>query len=77
MLFRSDKDDPAQLTDTVVCYVDATIALRLLTHYALATHEKRPLKRRYDRRDKLMKNLRSRFRKHTPTGGGSSQKSKV
>ncbi len=48
------KVDPDRLPDAVVCYVDSTIALPLVTSYALARHEPRPLKRLYDRRAELM-----------------------
>jgi deoxyhypusine synthase len=51
------KVDPEQLPDTVVCYVDSTIALPIFTSYALATAEARPLKRLYDRRDALLERL--------------------
>lgn len=51
------KIDPNKLPDAVVCYLDSTVALPLLTHYALATHHKRPLKRLYDKRELLMHKL--------------------
>jgi len=51
------KVDPDRLPDAVVCYVDSTIALPLLTAYALARHEPRELKRLYDRRGELMELL--------------------
>ena len=51
------KVDPTRLPDAVVCYTDATIALPLLTHVALATHPRRTLKRLYDRRAELMEAL--------------------
>jgi len=41
------KIDPDRLPDAVVCYLDSTVALPIITHYALATHKKRPLKRLY------------------------------
>jgi deoxyhypusine synthase len=47
------KVDPDRLPDAVVCYVDSTIALPLITSYALARHEPRPLKRLYERRAEL------------------------
>lgn len=47
------KIDPDQLPGTVVCYVDATVALPLLTAYALAARKPRKPKRLYDRREKL------------------------
>ncbi len=51
------KVDPEKLPDTVVCYCDSTIALPLLTAYALALHSPRKPKRLYERRDALMENL--------------------
>jgi deoxyhypusine synthase len=55
------KIDPDRLPDAVVCYLDSTIALPLLTSYALAKREKRPLKRLYDRRDALMRRLLAEY----------------
>jgi deoxyhypusine synthase len=43
------KVDPEQLPDAVTCYVDSTVALPLLTAYALAKRERRPPKRLMDR----------------------------
>src|SRR5581483_6644165 len=57
------KIDPDQLPGTVVCYVDATVALPLITAYALARREPRPLKRLYDRREEMMNLLRSEYEK--------------
>jgi deoxyhypusine synthase len=54
------KIDPDQLPGSVVCYVDSTIALPILTAYALAKKSPRPLKRLFDRRSELMEALRSR-----------------
>jgi len=51
------KVDPEKLPDTVVCYCDSTIALPLLTAYALAEHPPRKPKRLYERRDALMESL--------------------
>jgi deoxyhypusine synthase len=48
------KVDPDRLPDAVVCYADTTIALPLLTHYALASRPKRKLRRLYDKRADLM-----------------------
>ena len=39
------KVDPETLPDSVTCYTDSTIALPLLTAYALARHAPRPLRR--------------------------------
>src|SRR5262244_1776065 len=55
--------DPDRLPDAVVCYLDSTVALPLLTAYAHARHEKRPLKRLFDRRGEMMKLLRVEFEK--------------
>ena len=55
------KIDPDRLPDAVVCYLDSTVALPLLTSYAHARHAKRPLRRLYDRRDEMMNLLRSEF----------------
>ena len=55
------KIDPGQLADSIVCYVDATVALPLIAAYALGTREPRPLKRLYDRRDELLANLQVEF----------------
>ena len=55
------KIDPEQLPSAVVVYTDTTIALPLLTAYALANREKRPLKRLYDRRDELVEQLRKAY----------------
>ena len=51
------KVDPDKLPDTVVCYCDSTIALPILTAYALANHAPRKPKRLYERRDELMERL--------------------
>jgi deoxyhypusine synthase len=45
----------------VVCYTDSTIALPLLTAYALARHAPRPLKRLFDRREAMMDRLRREY----------------
>jgi deoxyhypusine synthase len=55
------KIDPDQLPGTVVCYVDTTVALPLITAYAFAKRAPRPLKRLYDRRDDLMARLREEY----------------
>lgn len=55
------KIDPNRLPDAVVCYLDATVALPLLAHYALAKHKKRPLRRLYAKRGDLVKRLVKRY----------------
>jgi len=52
------KIDPDRLPDAVVCYLDSTIGLPILTSYALARHKPRKLKRLYDRRDEMMTRLK-------------------
>src|SRR5437660_3845851 len=47
------KVDPEQLPDTVTCYVDSTVALPLLTAYALANRKPRPQRRLMDRLGEL------------------------
>jgi deoxyhypusine synthase len=51
------KIDPDQLPGTVVCYLDNTVGLPLLAAYALARHMPRPLKRLYDAREEMMREL--------------------
>jgi len=57
------KVDPEHLPDAVVCYVDSTVALPIITAYALAKHEAREPKRLYDRRGEFMKLLMSEYKK--------------
>src|SRR5712672_4471980 len=52
------KIDPDRLPDAVVCYTDSTIAMPIFTHYALARHKPRKLRRLYDQRDRMMSKLR-------------------
>ena len=51
------KVDPDKLPDTVVCYLDNTVAFPILAGYALAKHKPRRLKRLYHRRDAMMREL--------------------
>jgi len=55
------KIDPDRLPDAVVCYVDSTIALPLITSYSLAKHAPRQRKRLYDKRGELMQRLISEY----------------
>ena len=55
------KVDPDKLPDSVTCYTDSTIALPLLTAYALARHAPRPLRRLYDRREAVYDALKSAY----------------
>jgi deoxyhypusine synthase len=56
------KIDPDMLPGTVVCYCDNTIALPLLTAYALARREPRPPRRLYGRRQEMMERLVREYR---------------
>jgi len=51
------KVDPDKLPDSVTCYVDSTIALPLLTAYALTRLPKRPPKRLFDKFPELTRRL--------------------
>ncbi len=51
------KVDPDQLPDTVVCYADSTIAMPILAAYALEVSGTRPLRRLYDLREDLLRDL--------------------
>jgi deoxyhypusine synthase len=55
------KVDPAQLPDTVTCYLDSTVALPLLTAYALATHQQRQPRRLMDRLEALTAQLQQEY----------------
>ena len=55
------KIDPDKLPDAVVCYLDSTIALPLLTSYALAKRKPRKLRRLLDHRAANMARLRHEF----------------
>jgi deoxyhypusine synthase len=57
------KVDPDKLPDAVVIYVDATIALPILTSYALANVKSRPSRRLYDRRDAMRGRLYKEYMK--------------
>jgi deoxyhypusine synthase len=58
------KVDPNMLPDAIVCYTDTTIAMPLLTHYALAKHKPRKLKRIYDQRAKIVTALTKEYFQH-------------
>ncbi len=57
------KVDPDKLPDAVVCYLDSTVALPLLTAYVMLKRANRPLKKLYDRRGELLKSLKTAARK--------------
>ncbi len=53
------KVDPGALPDTVVCYLDATVALPILTSYLLAKAPKRRPKRLYETRAQALEVLKA------------------
>lgn len=55
------KVDPDALPDSVVCYVDVSIGLPLLSAYALARCEPRRHKRLYERRAELLAKLTAEY----------------
>jgi len=57
------KVDPERLPDAVVCYLDSTVALPLISAYALATHKPRKPRRLYNRRDEFMSLLLREYQK--------------
>ncbi len=61
------KVDPAHLPDAVVCYLDTTVALPILTAYAMETHRGRPLRRLFDRREAAVANLRKAYLRRRKT----------
>lgn len=60
------KVNPETLPDAIVCYVDSTIALPIVTHYALNKHKNRPLKKLYHKRNELMQKLIKEYFAHNP-----------
>jgi deoxyhypusine synthase len=69
------KIDPDRLPDAVVCYLDSTVALPLLTAYALARRNPRRLKRLYDHRDEMMALLRRLYEEagHEPVAAEDAE----
>jgi len=58
------KLDPDNISDSVVCYTDASIALPLISHYGLSKHKKRPLKRLYSKREQMVEKLKTEYFSH-------------
>lgn len=56
------KVDPDKLPDAVVCYLDSTVALPLITAYALAKHKARKPRRLYAHRDALLEQMKAAAR---------------
>jgi deoxyhypusine synthase len=57
------KVDPERLPDAVVCYLDSTVALPLISAYALTKHKPRKPRRLYERREEFMSLLLSEYKK--------------
>jgi deoxyhypusine synthase len=55
------KVDPDKLPGTVTCYVDSTLALPMITAYALTRVQPRPLKRYIDKLPELTRKLNERY----------------
>jgi deoxyhypusine synthase len=52
------KVDPNKLPDSIVVYLDSTVAMPIMTSYVLARRKPRKLKRLFDRREELLAKLR-------------------
>src|SRR5712692_4123636 len=52
------KVDPERLPDAVVCYIDSTVALPLLTAYAMAKRKPRGVRGLYHRRGELVDSMK-------------------
>jgi deoxyhypusine synthase len=57
------KIDPSKLPDSVVCYLDATVALPLITAYALNKRKPRKPRRLYEQREQMLGALTSAYQK--------------
>jgi deoxyhypusine synthase len=67
------KVDPEQLPDTVTCYLDSTVALPLLTVYALATRSPRTPRRLMSRLDELTRRLGEEYHARSPREKGQKE----
>jgi deoxyhypusine synthase len=67
------KVDINQLPDTVTCYLDSTIALPLLTVYALANRPPRSPRRLMERMAELMGTLEEDYRTKSPREKGEAR----
>ncbi|HEX8043971.1 homospermidine biosynthesis protein [Candidatus Deferrimicrobium sp.] len=63
------KVDPDKLPDTVVCYLDSTVALPLLCAFAFDRVGKRTRRRLYDRRAEMLSVLGEAYRKAVNAAG--------
>jgi deoxyhypusine synthase len=60
------KVDPDQLPDTIVCYADSTIVMPILAAYALEVAGARPLKRLYEQREEMLRELAEDYAAASP-----------
>jgi deoxyhypusine synthase len=51
------KVDPEQLPDSIVCYLDSTVAVPVMAAYVIERSEPRPQKRLFEHRDELLAGL--------------------
>jgi deoxyhypusine synthase len=70
------KVDPDRLPDTVVCYLDSTVALPLLCAYVFDRVGKRSRKRLYDRRGEMLAAMAGAYRR-VVSAGKVTQKRKI
>jgi len=63
------KVDPDRLPDTVVCYLDSTVALPLLCAFAFDRVGKRTRRRLYDRREEMLAALGKAYRRAVDAAG--------
>jgi len=68
------KIDPNRLPDAVVAYVDSTVALPLITAYALAKRKARPLRRLYAKREALLEDQRAAYTEARGAGAKGSRR---
>jgi deoxyhypusine synthase len=57
------KIDPDRLPDSVVCYVDSTVALPLITAYAMARRKPRKPRRLYEQRVRMLQEVTDAYEK--------------
>jgi deoxyhypusine synthase len=67
------KVDPEQLPDTVTCYLDSTVALPLLTVYALASRAPRTPRRLMDRLPELTRHLEDEYKARRAKQGAAEE----
>ena len=65
------KVDPDRLPDAIVCYLDSTVALPLLTAYAMNKRKPRKVKGLYHEREKLLSSMTKAAAKAGKTKAGN------